>query len=109
LIIFWPLFYLVAIGQQFPEGDHTFIIVNGNNSQRDQLWGQMELNFAQMPGIQWDINVQMCQPAKWMSQLRENTAKTHLHIKSTEQVQFIKVTCTTADDDGFQWGQLTNK
>jgi hypothetical protein len=64
----------------------------------------MALNFVQMPGIQWDRDVQMCQPAKW-SQLGENAAETHLNIKITDQMEFIKERGTTVED-GFQWGQL---
>jgi hypothetical protein len=100
--------YLVAIGQQFPEGDHTFTILNRNNSQREQLWGQMALDLVQMPTIQSNMNVQMCQPAKWMGQFREKAAKTHGILKITEQMEFIKERGTTAED-GFQWVQLKIK
>jgi hypothetical protein len=98
----------VAIGQQFPESDQWFIVffLNWNNSQREKLWGQMALNFLQMPSIQWDMDVQMCQPAK--IQLGENSAKTHLNIKITEQMEFIQKRGTTLEN-GFQWGQLKNR
>jgi hypothetical protein len=108
IIVFF--IYLVAIGQQFPEGDKCFIVfmLNWNNSQREQLWGQMALNLLQMPSIQLGMNVQMCQPAKWMCQLGENAAETHLNVKITEKVKFIHKR-GTAVDDGCQWGQLNKK
>jgi hypothetical protein len=88
LIIFWHLSnYLLAICQELLEGvlfDGVQYFRARNNSQREQLPSQMALNCVQIARTQWDIDVQMCQPAKRMGQFGENAAKTHLNIKITE-------------------------